>query len=449
MNVENKTILITGANRGIGRALVEEALKRGAKRVYAATRQPFTHSDGRVTPLTLDVTNSAQIQDAVEKVEALDILINNAGVDLHNDLSERANLERHLAVNLFGTYGVSQTFLPLLARSQGAVVNVLSLAALASVPFTPAYSISKAAAFSLTQSLRAFWTARGVKVHAVMAGPVDTDMTRYLDIPKFSAESVARGRLGGLEKGDEDIFPDPMSESIAEGWRSGATKALERQFAAYMPQSEAKATLSGDTNDWDSMRRLKAKGARMRKILTASVILALLFSITASAQNEKTRRLEPLPRDLEIQLALSALPPHLRDNATVYVLNPDKGFEVARKGTNGFHAFVARTGDDTFRGSWPLKQYRDDILYPISFDEAGAKAQMQVFFDAAEMQAKGTPPEELKKIIQERYKTNYYKAPERAGVSYMLSPILRTYTNPDQNEDAATANFPHVMYYAP
>jgi NAD(P)-dependent dehydrogenase (short-subunit alcohol dehydrogenase family) len=241
MNIENKVVLITGANRGIGRALVEEVLKRGAKRVYAATRQPFTHSDTRVTPLTLDVTNAAQIRGAVEKVEALDILINNAGVDLHNDLSDRANLERHLAVNLFGTFGVSQGFLPLVARSQGAVVNVLSLAALASVPFTPAYSVSKAAAFSLTQSLRALWAGRGVKVHAVFAGPVDTDMTRYLDIPKFSPESVARGILDGLEKGDEDIFPDPMSESIAEVWGNGATKALERQFAAYVSQSVANA----------------------------------------------------------------------------------------------------------------------------------------------------------------------------------------------------------------
>ena len=240
MNIKNKVVLITGANRGIGRALLEEALKRSAKQVYAATRQPFSHIDGRVTPLTLDVTNTAQIREAVEKVEALDILINNAGVDLHEDLSERANLERHLAVNLFGTYGVSQAFLPLVARSQGAIVNVLSLAALASVPFTPAYSISKAAAFSLTESLRALWAAQGVKVHAVFAGPVDTDMTRYLDIPKFSPESVARGILDSMEKGDEDIFPDPMSESIAEGWRSGATKALERQFAAYLAQSAAK-----------------------------------------------------------------------------------------------------------------------------------------------------------------------------------------------------------------
>ena len=171
------------------------------------------------------------------------------------------------------------------------------------------------------------------------------------------------------------------------------------------------------------------------------------------AQDNQTpkgmNKIEPLPRDLEIQLALSALPPHLRDNATVYVLNPDKGFEVARKGSNGFSALVARTGDDTFRGSWALTKYRDDILYPISFDEAGAKAQRLVFFDIAEMQAKGTPPDELKKIIQDRHKTGYYKAPERAGVSYMLSPVLRTYFNPEESDKVITVSFPHVMYFAP
>ncbi len=191
----------------------------------------------------------------------------------------------------------------------------------------------------------------------------------------------------------------------------------------------------------------------MRKVQTIIVIAGLLFSLTASAENRQAlkemKKVEPLPRDLEIQLALSALPPHLRDNATVYVLNPAKGFEVARKGTNGFHAFVARTGDDSFRGCWPLTEYRDDILYPISFDSAGVKAQMRVFFDAAEMQAKGTPPGELKKIIKERYQIQYYKAPERAGVSYMLSPILRTYLNNDVNDSIGTLNVPHVMYYAP
>jgi NAD(P)-dependent dehydrogenase (short-subunit alcohol dehydrogenase family) len=232
VTIENKAVLVTGANRGIGQALVEEALRRGAKRVYAGTRQPLAHSDGRVTPLTLDVTNAAQTQAAVARVESLDVLINNAGVGLYDDLSDGAALEQHLAVNLFGTYGVTQAFLPLLTRSRGAIVNALSLAAFASLPIMPSYSISKAAAFSLSQSLRALLAGRGVRVHAVLTGPVDTDMTRGLDIPKASPESVARAIFDGMEKGDDDIFPDPMSESMAESWRSGATKALERQNAA-------------------------------------------------------------------------------------------------------------------------------------------------------------------------------------------------------------------------
>lgn len=187
----------------------------------------------------------------------------------------------------------------------------------------------------------------------------------------------------------------------------------------------------------------------MRNVQTLIVIVGLLFTLSANAENNKPSTVEPLPRDLEIQLALSALPPHLRDSATVYVLNPDKGFEVARKGTNEFHAFVVRTGDDTFRGSWPFTEYRNDILYPVSFDKAGVKAQMRVLFDAAEMQAKGTPPGELKKIIQDRFNGRFYKAPERAGISYMLSPMFRGYTNPEENDSVATLNIPHVMHYAP
>jgi NAD(P)-dependent dehydrogenase (short-subunit alcohol dehydrogenase family) len=237
MKIADKAVLITGANRGIGRSLVEEALRRGAKRVYAGTRQPLAHSNGRVTPLTLDVTNAAQIQGAVEKVKSLDILINNAGIALYDDLSERVALERHLAVNLFGTYGVTQAFLPLLTRSQGAIVNNLSLVALASLPVIPAYSISKAAALSLTQSLRALLAGRGVSVHAVLTGPVDTDINRGFDIPKVSPESAARAIFDGVEKGEEEIFPDPVSASIAENWRSGAVKALERQNAQFVAES--------------------------------------------------------------------------------------------------------------------------------------------------------------------------------------------------------------------
>ena len=138
MNIESKTFLITGANRGIGRALVEEAMSRGAERVYAGTRQRFVHSDERVRSINLDVTNAGQIEAAVEKIGSLDILVNNAGVDLRDDMSDRAGIDRHLAVNLFGTHDVTKTFLPLLVRAQGAIVNVLSLAALASVGKLPA-----------------------------------------------------------------------------------------------------------------------------------------------------------------------------------------------------------------------------------------------------------------------------------------------------------------------
>jgi NAD(P)-dependent dehydrogenase (short-subunit alcohol dehydrogenase family) len=232
MTIEGKTVLVTGANRGIGQALVGEALSRGAKRVYAGTRQPLAHPDARVTPLTLDVTSAAQIQAAAGRVGSLDLLINNAGLALYDDLSDRAALERHLAVNLFGTYGVTRAFLPLLIASRGAVVNNLSLNAFAPLPVIPAYSVSKAAAFSLTQSLRALLAGQGVSVHAVLTGPTDTDMNRGLDIPKAPAESVARAIFDGVELGEEDIFPDPMSQSLAEGWRGGAVKAFECQLAA-------------------------------------------------------------------------------------------------------------------------------------------------------------------------------------------------------------------------
>ena len=183
--IAGKAVLVTGGNRGIGRALVEEALSRGAQRVYAGTRQPWTHPDRRVTPLILDVTSGAQVRRAAADVGSLDILVNN-----------------------------------------------LSLNSLAPLPVIPAYSISKAAAFSLTQSLRALLAGRGVRVYGVMTGPTDTDMNRGFDIPKASAESVARAIFDGVERDEEEIFPDPVSESLAESWRSGALKALERQFAA-------------------------------------------------------------------------------------------------------------------------------------------------------------------------------------------------------------------------
>jgi NAD(P)-dependent dehydrogenase (short-subunit alcohol dehydrogenase family) len=234
MTIEGKTVLITGANRGIGQSLVEEALKRGAKRVYAGSRQPLTHPDERVVPVVLDVTDTDQVRSMAAHVETLDVLVNNAGIALYDDLSERSILEQHLAVNLFGPYEVIQALLPQLTESRGAIVNNTSMMAMAPLPMTPAYAVSKAAAFNLTQSLRAILAGRGISVHAVLTGPTDTDMTRGFEIPKATPQSVARSIFDGVEAGDEDIFPDATSLVLADSWRSSVAKGLEHEYAAFV-----------------------------------------------------------------------------------------------------------------------------------------------------------------------------------------------------------------------
>jgi NAD(P)-dependent dehydrogenase (short-subunit alcohol dehydrogenase family) len=241
MNIENRTVLITGANRGIGKALVDEALRRGAKKVYAGMRSLVQHPDKRVTPLTLDVTNASQIQRAVAVVDTLDVLINNAGIAIYDDLSSFEALEQTFAVNFFGLFRVTNAFLPLLKRSHGAILNNVSLAGLAPLPIIPSYSTSKAAALNLTQSLRALLADQGVTVHAVVIGPIDTDMNRGFEIPKAAPETAAAGIFDGFENGEEEIFPDPVSQSIADGWRNGVSKALEREFKAFVPVSAARA----------------------------------------------------------------------------------------------------------------------------------------------------------------------------------------------------------------
>ena len=239
MDITNKTVLITGANRGIGRALVDEALRRGVRRVFAGTRGPMDHPDARVTLLTLDVTNDTQIRQAAEAIDTLDVLINNAGIALYDDLSDPRVIEQHLRVNVLAMLRMTLAFAPHLKRSNGAVVNQLSLAAVAPLPIIPSYSISKAAALNMTQSIRALLASEGVTVHGVILGPVDTDMNRGLDIPKATTECAAHGIFAGVERGEEDIFPDPASQSVADGWRNGAAKALERQFAAFVPGNAA------------------------------------------------------------------------------------------------------------------------------------------------------------------------------------------------------------------
>ena len=233
--VTGRTVLVTGASRGLGYALVEEALHRGAKRVYAGMRTPVDHPDDRVVTLPLDVTDQAQITAAAESIQDLDVIINNAGLGTYDELADRAALEDHLAVNLYGPYDLTQAVLPLLAASRGDVVNILSLAGLAALPTMPAYSISKAAALSLTQGQRALFARHGVRVHAVLTGPVDTDMVRAVEIPKAAPAAVAQAVYDGLEADQEDIFPDAMALSIEAAWHAGAAKILERATSGLVP----------------------------------------------------------------------------------------------------------------------------------------------------------------------------------------------------------------------
>ena len=158
-----------------------------------------------------------------------------------------------------------------------------------------------------------------------------------------------------------------------------------------------------------------------------------------------------LPRELELELATSALPMHLRDEATVYLYRVDQGLVVAKEGTNGFHAFVSRVDPAVFRADWEYSRHPEDVILPISFDAAGAEPQgpMQPFLDAAQLMARGSTPVALKREMARRFESGVYLPAARAGVSFMLSPLLRSYLNPLASDVRVTIAIPHRMFYAP
>jgi len=176
--------------------------------------------------------------------------------------------------------------------------------------------------------------------------------------------------------------------------------------------------------------------------LPLSLVIIVLFSIQSFGQNPGNWKLEKMPADLETDFALSALPPHLRDGATVYLLDPEKGYYIARKGTNGFSAFVNRT-------EWEWAEFAQDDYAPISYDEEGTKIVMPVFLDVAAMRASGKySPSEIKEFVIKGVKDGKYKAPSRTGVSYMLSPLLRVHPGL-QGKEIVNMVMPHYMFYAP
>ena len=239
MHIKNSVALVTGANRGIGRAYVEALLQHGASRVYAAARtlsalDSIVALDARrVQPIKLDVTSEADARAAAAEAGDVNLLINNAailGVGSSADVPLDA-LRSNMETNFFGTLNVTRAFIPALERNHGALVNMLTLVALVSMPALSAYNASKAAALSLTQSLRADLGKRGISVHGVFPGAVDTDMIRAFEMPKTAPIDVATAVLTAVAAGEEDIFPDAMAQQVYAAWRQDP-KAVERQFAS-------------------------------------------------------------------------------------------------------------------------------------------------------------------------------------------------------------------------
>lgn len=241
MKIEDAIVLVTGANRGLGRAVVEASLSAGARRVYAGARDPrsldglVARSEGRVVGLALDVTDAASLARAAERAPDVSLLVNNAGVLASFGLltSDTDAIARDFAINFYGVLAATKALLPALERSatrgSAALVNVLSVVSLANLPSLGGYSASKAAAASITQGLRVDLRPRRISVHGVFAGAIDTDMTKGMEMAKASPESVARAILEGVERGDEDIFPDAMSRQLSATWRENP-KQVERQL---------------------------------------------------------------------------------------------------------------------------------------------------------------------------------------------------------------------------
>jgi len=235
---EASVALVTGANRGLGKALVTALLDAGAHKVYAAARNEnqIETKDPRVEPLQLDVTNPEQVALAARRAADVNLLINNAGrLSSFNVLEARSSdIEADFGVQVYGTLSVIKAFLPVLTNARGGatIVNVLSLAALAAVPTMGGYSASKAAAYSITLALRPELAKRSIRVLAALPGPIDTDMVKDIALPKTGAPDVASSIVAGILRGDEEIFPDPMAQQMGALWLRDP-KSYERAFANF------------------------------------------------------------------------------------------------------------------------------------------------------------------------------------------------------------------------
>ncbi|MFT5691440.1 MAG: NAD(P)-dependent dehydrogenase (short-subunit alcohol dehydrogenase family) [Oceanicoccus sp.] len=241
VSIKDKVVLVSGSNRGIGKSFVMQALEMGAIKVYATARDESTLAgfaalnDARLVPLTLDVTNQEQVDAAAAAAADVEILINNSGVDAGGPIIgnlDESSKRLEMDVNYFGIAKMCVAFAPILkANGGGAIVNILSVAALNNFAFAPGYSASKAAARSLTQALRTELGPQNTLVSGVFPGPIDTEMAKNVPIAKESPDAVAIHVFEGIAQGHEDIFPDPFSVEFAKQMKSDA-KAVEKADAA-------------------------------------------------------------------------------------------------------------------------------------------------------------------------------------------------------------------------
>ncbi|MDJ0941006.1 MAG: SDR family oxidoreductase [Woeseiaceae bacterium] len=225
MNLNNKTVLITGANRGIGKATVDALLDAGVAKIYAGARRLSSlpdFGDDRVIPIEIDITDPETVTNAAAVASDVDLLINNAGTLAMGGVLDSSveSIQADMNTNYFGTLDVIRRFVPVLeTKPDAAIVNVVTIAAFVNFPGLGGYSASKAALFSLSQGIRIELAPRGISVHTVNPGPIDTDMARDLDMEKTSAEETARNIVAGLENDEAEIFPDPASQQMFGVWQ--------------------------------------------------------------------------------------------------------------------------------------------------------------------------------------------------------------------------------------
>jgi NAD(P)-dependent dehydrogenase (short-subunit alcohol dehydrogenase family) len=235
VKLQDSVVFVTGANRGIGAAFVQALLARGAKKVYAAARDPSSITTAGVTPVRIDVTKEEDVVDAAIQCQDVTLLINNAGIARYGAfLTDRSvdEIREQLETNFFGVLRMSQAFAPILARhGGGAILNVLSVASWINRPQLSGYGATKSAAWALTNGLRYELQAQGTQVLGMHMGFVDTDLTSDLNVPKQTPQAVVNAALDALEAGQSEVLADELTRTVKAG--------LSATPASYMPPTAA------------------------------------------------------------------------------------------------------------------------------------------------------------------------------------------------------------------